>query len=178
MSRLIRLTLVFVILLAALPVLPAAAQSLPPPLRLAVNLRITMVNSGSFACRATGMVTWSSMLTATSSLPVEGIPWDQLVLPDGTNIPVIVTPGLCLCNTSYSVNGLAVIKDCRGKPPGDQFQDKSPETNHTYLVGASEGGLITALAVERFPTVFSGGWRPAALLETFASRSTTGATFE
>ena len=47
---------------------------------------------------------------------------------------------------------------------------------HTYLVGASEGGLVTALAVERTPRSSRGASRPAARSATSAGRSTTGAT--
>ena len=160
MSRLIRLTLVFVILMAALPVLPAAAQSLPPPLPVGCNL----ANHDGEQWLICVPGNWNGDLVIyahgyVKPGPVEGIPWDQLVLPDGTNIPVIVTGlGYAFATTSYSVNGLAVIQGiAEVSHLATSFKTSHPETNHTYLVGASEGGLITALAVERFPTVFSGG---------------------
>jgi alpha-beta hydrolase superfamily lysophospholipase len=87
------------------------------------------------------------------------IPEDQLELPDGTSLPELInTLGFGFATTSYPLNGLAVreaVTDvrelvdfftCRVGPPAD-----------VYLTGASEGGLVTALAVERFPEVFSGG---------------------
>ena len=87
------------------------------------------------------------------------IPSDQLELPDGTSIPGIVTGlGFAFATTSYSDDGLAVL-------PGVQdvqelvgyFEGLRPDTDHVYLVGASEGGLVTTLAVEQAPNVFSGG---------------------
>lgn len=87
------------------------------------------------------------------------IPLDQLELPDGTSIPGIVTAlGFAFATTSYSDDGLAIV-------PGVQdvenlvraFRNTYPATDHVYLTGASEGGLVTTLAVEQAPDVFSGG---------------------
>jgi hypothetical protein len=87
------------------------------------------------------------------------IPWDQLELPDGTSVPTIVTAlGFAFATTSYSDDGLAIV-------PGVQdvedlvayFKSVYREPDHVYLTGASEGGLVTALAVEQAPDVFSGG---------------------
>jgi pimeloyl-ACP methyl ester carboxylesterase len=89
-----------------------------------------------------------------------GIPDDQLVLPDGTSIPEMVNGlGFAFVTTSYRKNGLAIrdgVEDL--KDAVEAFlasQHGSPR--RTYLVGASEGGLVTALAVEQAPEVFSGG---------------------
>jgi pimeloyl-ACP methyl ester carboxylesterase len=86
------------------------------------------------------------------------IPEDQLVLPDGTTVPGLVTSlGFAFAVTSYSKNGLAVkegvsdVVDLVGI-----FRDSHPSPRHVFLVGASEGGIITALAAERHPDVFSG----------------------
>lgn len=88
-----------------------------------------------------------------------GIPEDQLSLPGGTSIPGIVNGlGFGFATTSYRKNGLAVlpgIEDVRDTV--DAFVAEQGPPRHTYLVGASEGGLVTALAVERSPEVFSGG---------------------
>lgn len=88
-----------------------------------------------------------------------GIPEDQLTLPDGTYLPDIVTGlGFAFAMSGYRVNGLAVV-------PGiadlidvvSIFESQHGVPGHVYLVGASEGGLITALAVENHPEVFDGG---------------------
>lgn len=88
-----------------------------------------------------------------------GIPEDQLALSDGTSLPGIVNAlGFGFATTSYSKNGLAVlpgIEDVRDTV--DAFVAEQGPPRHTYLVGASEGGLVTTLAVERSPEVFSGG---------------------
>jgi hypothetical protein len=87
------------------------------------------------------------------------IPWDQLELPDGTSLPGIVTGlGFAFATTSYSDDGLAIVRgvqDVEGLVTS--FTDSHPETDHVYLTGASEGGLVTTLAVEQAPEVFSGG---------------------
>lgn len=88
------------------------------------------------------------------------IPYDQLELPDGTSIPEIVTGlGFAFATTSYRKNGLAVVEgvdDVTDLVAG--FARLAPKRpNHVYLVGASEGGLVTTLAVEQSPQLFSGG---------------------
>jgi len=87
------------------------------------------------------------------------IPEDQLYLSSGTYIPDAANLlGYAFATTSYSVNGLAIN-------PGladlvdlvDIFRAAHPKLKRVVLVGVSEGGLITTLAVERYPEVFSGG---------------------
>jgi pimeloyl-ACP methyl ester carboxylesterase len=89
-----------------------------------------------------------------------GLPWDQLILPDGTSIPEVITnTGFAFATTSYSTNGLAIkegVTEVVGLVnyfDGDQY----PIPNLVLLAGPSEGGLITALAIERYPEVFDGG---------------------
>ncbi|MBN2318918.1 MAG: alpha/beta hydrolase [Acidobacteria bacterium] len=82
-------------------------------------------------------------------------------IPPGSNQTVskILTGlGYAFATTSYSSNGLAIpqaVEDIRALT--DYFLTQYPETNHIYLVGASEGGLVTALALERNPGIFDGG---------------------
>jgi hypothetical protein len=87
------------------------------------------------------------------------IPYDQLEI-DGTSIPAIVTGlGFAFATTSYRTNGLAIeegVEDVTGLV--EAFVEAAPRApDHVYLVGASEGGLVTTLAVEQGPGVFSGG---------------------
>ncbi|MDO8614726.1 MAG: S28 family serine protease [Dehalococcoidia bacterium] len=87
------------------------------------------------------------------------IPEGQLTLPDGTSLIDIAT-GLdfAFATTSYRYNGLVV-------PWGVQdvvqlvgiFERLKGPADKVILVGASEGGFITALAVENYPQVFDGG---------------------
>ncbi len=87
------------------------------------------------------------------------IPEDQLELPDGTSIVDMLTGlGFAFATTSYSTNGLAVKE---GKADlvdlVDIFSTEEETPDHVYLVGASEGGVITALNTEQHPDVFDGG---------------------
>jgi pimeloyl-ACP methyl ester carboxylesterase len=78
-----------------------------------------------------------------------GIPEDQMTLPGtSTTLDQIVNSmGYAFATTSYA--DLVDLVDIFTTQKG------APDT--VYLVGGSEGGLITTLAVERYPDVFDGG---------------------
>ena len=89
------------------------------------------------------------------------IPVDQYVLPDGTPFPYLANQlGYAFATTSFRTNGLAVehgvadIIDLLG-----EFKEQHPlkRMSHVYLFGASEGGLITAKAIEQHQAQFAGG---------------------
>ncbi|WP_319404680.1 hypothetical protein [uncultured Desulfosarcina sp.] len=94
-----------------------------------------------------------------------GIPLDQLCF-DGVCIPDLLTGmGFAFATNSYSRTGLAVpegvadILDLVEKFNdyiADVMEDEDP-TEQVYIVGASEGGLITALLAENYPDVFDAG---------------------
>lgn len=66
--------------------------------------------------------------------------------------------GYAFATTSYRVNGLAVQEGIADLVDLVQlFTQQYGEPQLVYLVGASEGGLITVLAAERHPDVFDGG---------------------
>jgi len=87
------------------------------------------------------------------------IPEDQLQVPGGLSIPAIVNAlGYAFAVTSYATNGLAIVPalaDVRDLV--DVFNSAHPRARFVYLVGASEGGLVTTLALERFPFLFNAG---------------------
>ncbi|MGH9749722.1 MAG: hypothetical protein ACRD6R_07355 [Candidatus Polarisedimenticolia bacterium] len=87
------------------------------------------------------------------------IPEDQLVLPDGTSLPDLVTSiGFAFAATSYATNGLAIVDGLADVVDlVEVFAAGKGTPRRVFLVGPSEGGLITALAIERFPHIFSGG---------------------
>ncbi len=87
------------------------------------------------------------------------IPEDQLVLPDGTSLPDLVNAlGFAFAATSYSVNGLAVREGLADVIDLVQvFQDEKGAASKVYVTGASEGGLITTLATEQRPDLFTAG---------------------
>jgi pimeloyl-ACP methyl ester carboxylesterase len=103
------------------------------------------------------LVIWAHGYVAFNE-PV-AIPEDQLCLPDGPCIPDIVnTLGFGFATTSYSTNGLAVLQGIEDVVDlVDLFAESQGEPDRVYLVGASEGGLITVLAVEQHPDLFDGG---------------------
>lgn len=89
-----------------------------------------------------------------------GIPQDQLTLPGGggTVDQVANSLGYAFATTGYSTNGLAVqagIADLVDLVA--LFETQKGAAQKVLLVGISEGGGITALAVERYPEVFDGG---------------------
>jgi pimeloyl-ACP methyl ester carboxylesterase len=86
------------------------------------------------------------------------IPESHLVL-DGVPLPSLMNAlGYAFAATSYSTNGLAIL-------PGvddvvdlvDVFTDQHGAPGKAFLVGPSEGGIVTTLALERHPDVFAGG---------------------
>jgi hypothetical protein len=92
------------------------------------------------------------------TVPVGQIPLDQLSL-QGVSIPALVNSlGFAFAVSSYPKNGLAIregITDLENLVTFYKGLGHLPE--HVYLVGASEGGLVTTKLVEQGGPVFSGG---------------------
>lgn len=89
--------------------------------------------------------------------PVQ-IPEDQLCI-DTFCIPAIVNSlGFGFATNSYSKTGMAILqgKDDILDLVGIYASQKGAPSK-VYLVGASEGGIITALSVEQHPDVYSAG---------------------
>jgi pimeloyl-ACP methyl ester carboxylesterase len=86
------------------------------------------------------------------------IPEDQLCGPDFCIPDLITAQGFAFATNSYSKTGLAVLQ---GKADVLDlvriFATTHGRPARVYVVGASEGGLIAALAVEQHPDVFSAG---------------------
>jgi hypothetical protein len=86
--------------------------------------------------------------------------FQNLTLPDGASLPVLAQSlGYAFATTSYRRNGLAILE---GVDDIRQLVAAFPAVahatpRHTYLVGASEGGIVTTLLVEQSPKLFSGG---------------------
>ncbi len=83
-----------------------------------------------------------------------------LKLPDGSDVSEVVQgQGYAFATTTYRTNGLAVltgmedIRELVAAFPAEAGQ----APRRTYLMGFSEGGLITTLLIERHPELFSGG---------------------
>lgn len=86
------------------------------------------------------------------------IPEDQLTL-GGINLPNLFTGlGYAFVTTSYPKNGLAIaegVDDVMNLV--GFFEDHYGTAGNVYLAGPSEGGAVTALAIEKYPFVFNGG---------------------
>jgi hypothetical protein len=126
-------------------------------------------------CMPPGFVTWNRdlLIFAHGYMPPSTtlrIPDEQLQLPDGTSVPDTVNlMGYAFATTSYSTNGLAVPEGMADVADLARiFKQDHPTLNHIYLVGASEGGLITALSIEQRPDVFSGGLATCGPIGDFA----------
>ncbi len=100
------------------------------------------------------------------------IPEDQLQITDDVSIPQIANGlGFAFATTSYRMNGLAIlpgIEDLRDLV--DLFSRRYGAPQRVYLVGASEGGIITALATERHGDVFDGGLSTCGPVGNFQSQ--------
>jgi pimeloyl-ACP methyl ester carboxylesterase len=87
-------------------------------------------------------------------------PIDPLAIPaeSGQIADAANLLGYAFATTSYSTNGLAVLE---GKADildlVEVFSDTQSIADEVFLLGFSEGGLITTLAVEQHPDVFTGG---------------------
>jgi hypothetical protein len=91
------------------------------------------------------------------ALPQEEL--NQARLPDGRSIiEELMEVGFAFATTSYSKNGYAVQQadgDLRALLA--QFKAQHGQPKKTLLTGASEGGLITVMMIEKYPQIFSGG---------------------
>jgi len=109
------------------------------------------------AARYNGMlVIWAHGFQDAGS-PVE-IPEDQLCTPDLCLPDVINALGFGFATNSYSKTGLAILQ---GKADildlVNIYSAQKGAPAKVFLVGASEGGIITALALEQHPNIFSAG---------------------
>jgi pimeloyl-ACP methyl ester carboxylesterase len=86
-------------------------------------------------------------------LTIPGPNGETIYLPD-----LVQGLGYAFATTSYRQNGLAILEGVEDVTElVDRFISLYPRPNRTYMVGASEGGIITTLLIERHPGRFSGG---------------------
>jgi hypothetical protein len=84
-------------------------------------------------------------------LPDPALAWLQLVTPDGTSLPGLINSlGYAFAASTYHRNGLAVQQGLEDTLAlAANLRSTLAPGHHIYLVGASEGGLIATLAMER-----------------------------
>jgi len=164
MVRILRLLLIviapllLVVALSSLLAYPAAAtpSSVCEPdgqLPSGAYYRICMPTgewNGDLVIYAHGYVAFNKPIT---------IPEDQLQLPGGVSLPELINGlGFAFATTSYRMNGLAVetgVDDL--VDVAAVFSATHTVPTHTLVTGVSEGGLITALAIEQRDDIFDGG---------------------
>jgi pimeloyl-ACP methyl ester carboxylesterase len=170
MSRILSLLVILTFLLGALPAQTANAQipvEITPPWVLP-NPPGNCIQTGGIPNEAfcaplvpgpnnTDLVIFAHGYMRPA-VPNGTIPADQMVL-DGMDISTVVTGlGYAFATTSYRRNGLVVLDAVQDIQ--DLIRHLPPsfgKPSHIYLIGASEGGLITTLSVEQHPETISGG---------------------
>ena len=166
MLRWIKSSLAILLTLVILPVIPALAQTNADCLHYGEHSNgakycITMPPSLPYDTWNGDLVIFAHGYVAVDE-PID-IPWSQMTFSDGNGgvitLPFLVNSmGYAFATTSYSENGLAVqqgILDILDLI--DVFEGYYGTPNNIFLVGASEGGLVTTLAIERYPEAFTGG---------------------
>jgi pimeloyl-ACP methyl ester carboxylesterase len=88
-----------------------------------------------------------------------GIPEDQLGVPGSPTVAQLANSlGYGFVTSGYSANGLAIQEGIADLIDAVAiFAEREGEPTKVLLVGVSEGGAITALAIERYPEIFDGG---------------------
>ncbi|HQZ46398.1 MAG TPA: hypothetical protein PK042_09780 [Usitatibacteraceae bacterium] len=147
-------SLLFVLAIAA----PAFGQSTCDPDATQASgsiYRICMPPAGQYNGN---LVIWAHGFQDAGT-PVS-IPQDQLCLPEGICLNEIANYlGFGFATNSYSKTGLAVVQGLNDVLDlVNLYTAKKGKPNKVYLVGASEGGLVTTLGLERHSSVFSAGF--------------------
>ncbi|MDD5368292.1 MAG: prolyl oligopeptidase family serine peptidase [Anaerolineaceae bacterium] len=161
MSKLIRGFVIIFLVASILPFSTAQALTLPDGCT-----ESTLGSSQIMVCKPTNGIPLNGDAVifahgyVNPNEPV-GIPEEQLLIPGSqTSLSTMLTKmGYVFATTSYRKNGLAVkegIEDILILASFLNSQESKPR--RIFLTGASEGGLITALALENHPDVFIGGF--------------------
>src|SRR5512145_3169144 len=161
MVRLWRVVLIVVLLGGVLPAVPAQADTSLPP-SFCVEVPQPPSDEIYLICVPPD---WSEpfdvVVFAHGYVPPHAPMtqyYEQLLLPGDLFLPNLANGlGYAFISTSYTKNGLAVKEGLADTVRLIQsFKAAHPDVRHVYLIGASEGGLITTLAAEK-RTPISGG---------------------
>lgn len=160
MRKIVGFLSILILLSICIPAAPVAAQ--PGALSLPDNCTQEAMGTPGvdlqyvLHCMPVAPVAWNGdwILYAhglVPPLPDPALAWLQLVTPDGSSIPGMVNAlGYAFAATTYHRNGLAVQEGLADTLAlAANIKSTLAPGHHIYLVGASEGGLITTLAMER-----------------------------
>jgi pimeloyl-ACP methyl ester carboxylesterase len=84
------------------------------------------------------------------------VPQDQLTI-GGISLPAVFNQlGYAFAASSFSKNGLAIVQGVNDtRDLVQNILDPLLKPKRVYLIGASEGGLVTALSAEQLPDVYN-----------------------
>ncbi len=86
------------------------------------------------------------------------LPIGELTLSNGKTVPEVLLPlGFAFATTSYHKNGYAIEQAGNDINALVSYVKGFAPVQRVLIAGASEGGLITAMLVERFPETYAGG---------------------
>lgn len=103
------------------------------------------------------------------------LPDDQLLIGGEPLADLFNDLGYAFAVTSYSRNGLAIqegVADIADLV--EVFRAREGDPNRVYLVGVSEGGVVSTLATERYPWLFDGAIAACAPNGSFQSQINYG----
>ena len=165
MSRLWRMLLIAALVCGLLPAAPALADVTLPPNCQEIDPDLNPSTPEIYlVCLPLAVPPQFDVVVFAHGYVPPGAPmtkyYEQLQLSDGQFLPLVANGlGYVYASTSYHKNGLAVkegladtvqlVQWLKGAYPG--------RVRYVYLIGASEGGLITTLAAEKYPQAFNGG---------------------
>jgi pimeloyl-ACP methyl ester carboxylesterase len=164
MSRLLRFALIVVLLGGVLPAVPAAADTVLPPSYCQEVPQSS--NEIYLICVPPNWTYPFDVVVFAHGYVPPGAPmtqyYEQLTLSDGQFLPNLTNGlGYAFISTSYTKNGLAVKEGLADTLHLiDWFKAQPPwagGVGRVYLIGASEGGLITTLAAEQQSPPIDGG---------------------
>jgi pimeloyl-ACP methyl ester carboxylesterase len=161
MSKIIRLAIISIMVLALIPVSTVQANPSTPancvPFDNPANTTEVYL-----ICLPQNVSAWNGDLIVFAHgymdprLPVD-IPYSELVLSDGTTIPSLVNNlNFAFATTSYSKNGLSVLEGVQNIRGLIQYFKSLYPAHKVFVVGASEGGLVATLLAEQYPTSING----------------------
>lgn len=165
--RLLRIVSSLAVILLALHLQPAVAQT-PASDHPATNQPLTPLacEDGAQSSGAVYRICMPSFWNKNLLVYAHGyvspqrpiaIPEEQLSLGGISLDQIANLQGYAFATTSYNSNGLAVQQGIADLVDlAAIFMQKQGAPNNVILIGVSEGGLITALAAERYPDVFDG----------------------
>jgi pimeloyl-ACP methyl ester carboxylesterase len=176
MNRISRLTLIFLLLLILLPAKEAAARA---PAQAEINCATVaeQVNGSFKEGELDGArycliyppkARWNRDLVVFAhgyvfADPIDPfkqpeIPWDQAIRGD-LNLPgILVNLGYAFAISGYRKDGLAIKEGVQDIVALVKYiKAKDSKVRRVFLTGASEGGEVTTLALEKYPALFTGG---------------------